>query len=185
LLNPIMHTRKLYEALQASGVSQMFTIQDMAVPPERAVEFLEYIDRKFGIYPLWLCPLNIQGHDGQSQLLSRPLLDGQALNVGVWGFQLHDLDKVEAANRELEDMVWQVRGRKWLYAYAYYTEEQFWQIFDRQWYESLRQKYGAATLPSVYDKVCRARRYPVDIGRGVLVALSGRRGIRFSKRTGE
>jgi FAD/FMN-containing dehydrogenase len=185
LLNPIMHTRKLYEALQASGVSQMFTIQDMAVPPERAVEFLEYIDRKFGIYPLWLCPLNIQGHDGQSQLLSRPLLDGQALNVGVWGFQSHDLDKVEAANRELEDMVWQVRGRKWLYAYAYYTEEQFWQIFDRQWYESLRQKYGAATLPSVYDKVCRARRYPVDIGRGVLVALSGRRGIRFSKRTGE
>jgi len=181
ILNPLMHTRRMYEALQAGGLSQEFIIQDIAVPPERAVEFLEYVDRKFGMYPLWLCPLNIQGHDERAQLLSRPLLDGQALNVGVWGLFSHDLDKVVEANRELEDKVWQLRGRKWLYSYAYYSEEQFWRMFDRKWYNELREKYQAETLPSVYDKVCRAQRYPVDLWKGALAGLFGGRGIRFTK----
>lgn len=182
LLNPLMHTRRMYEALQASGLSQEFIIQDIAVPPERGVEFLEYVHRELDTYPLWLCPLNIQDQDGRSQLLSRPLLNGQALNVGVWGFYSHDLDKVVEAERRLEDKVWQLRGRKWLYSYAYYPEAEFWRLFDRQWYDRLREKYQAGTLPSVYEKVCRVRRYPVDVWKGAMVALFGGRGIRFTKR---
>jgi delta24-sterol reductase len=178
LLDPLMRTRRMYEALQASGLSQEFIIQDIALPPERAVDFLEYVDWEFGIYPLWLCPIKI---DERTPLLSRPLLNGQALNVGVWGYHSHDLDKVKAANCRLEDKVWELRGRKWLYAYAYYTEAQFWRLFDLQWYKSLRRKYHAEGLLSVYDKVCRSRRYPVDAKRGVKVALLGQKGIRFGR----
>ena len=42
---------------------------------------------------------------------------------------------------------------KWLYAHAYYTEDEFWNIYDRKWYDALRVKYHATSLPSVYDKV--------------------------------
>lgn len=42
---------------------------------------------------------------------------------------------------------------KWLYAQTYYTEAEFWAIYDRAWYDALRVKYHATTLPSVYDKV--------------------------------
>lgn len=42
---------------------------------------------------------------------------------------------------------------KWLYAHTYYTEEEFWDIYDRKWYDDLRVKYHATTLPSVYEKV--------------------------------
>ena len=42
---------------------------------------------------------------------------------------------------------------KWLYAQTYYTEDEFWDIYDRKWYDALRVKYHATTLPSVYDKV--------------------------------
>ena len=42
---------------------------------------------------------------------------------------------------------------KWLYAHTYYTEDEFWDIYDRTWYDALRVKYHATSLPSVYDKV--------------------------------
>ncbi|QSS64536.1 FAD binding domain-containing protein [Histoplasma capsulatum] len=42
---------------------------------------------------------------------------------------------------------------KWLYAHSYYTEDEFWQQFDKEWYDDLRKKYHAQSLPNVYDKV--------------------------------
>jgi hypothetical protein len=42
---------------------------------------------------------------------------------------------------------------KWFYAHTYYGEQEFWNMYDRKWYDGLRQKYNATTLPSVYDKV--------------------------------
>lgn len=42
---------------------------------------------------------------------------------------------------------------KWLYAHAYYQEDEFWEVYDRQWYEGLRRKYKAESLPSVWHKV--------------------------------
>ncbi|MCJ1472524.1 hypothetical protein MMC13_001172 [Lambiella insularis] len=44
-------------------------------------------------------------------------------------------------------------GMKWLYAHAYYTEEEFWSMYDRKWYEALRVKWSATTLLSVYEKI--------------------------------
>lgn len=42
---------------------------------------------------------------------------------------------------------------KCLYAHTYYTEQEFWAIYDRDWYDALRVKYRATALPSVYEKV--------------------------------
>lgn len=44
---------------------------------------------------------------------------------------------------------------KWLYAATYYTEEEFWDVYDRRSYEALRERYGAESLPSVWEKVRR------------------------------
>jgi delta24-sterol reductase len=42
---------------------------------------------------------------------------------------------------------------KRLYADISYTEEEFWSIYDRTWYRELRSRYGAESLPDVYQKV--------------------------------
>lgn len=178
LFDRVMHTRPLYEALQASGVSQEMLIQDIALPPKHAVPFMEWVDRELGIYPLWLCPLKIDDPGGRSPLLSRPLKNGSAINVGVWGPVSRDLDAVVTAERRLEAKVSELSGRKWLYAYAHYTEEEFWQQYDRKWYDALRRKYHAETLATIYDKICRTKRVPVTAKRGAFTALMGRRGIR-------
>ncbi len=181
LLDRVMHTRPMYEALQASGVSQEFLIQDLALPPENAVAFMEWTDKQLGIYPLWLCPLKINDPGGKSPLLSRPLKNGLAVNIGVWGPVSRDLDAVVQANRQLEAKLTSLGGRKWLYAYAYYTEQEFWRLYDRKWYDALRRKYHAETLPTIYDKICRTNKIKITAKRGILTALLGRRGVRIQK----
>jgi delta24-sterol reductase len=56
-------------------------------------------------------------------------------------------------NRAFERKVRGLGGQKWLYAHAYYTEEEFNEIYNREEYDRIREKYHASYLPSVYDKV--------------------------------
>ena len=77
----------------------------------------------------------------------------QLLNIGLWGWGPANPDAFVAKNRALEDKLAQLGGMKWLYAHTYYSREEFWQQYDGPWYEALRAKYHAGTLPSVYDKV--------------------------------
>ncbi|EXU95463.1 FAD/FMN-binding dehydrogenase [Metarhizium robertsii] len=79
----------------------------------------------------------------------RAWLDGA---LGIYPLWLCPLRVVEA-NRALERKVAELGGKKWLYAHAYYTEEEFWAHYDRPAYDALRAKYAASHLPSVYDKV--------------------------------
>ncbi|SLM35786.1 fad-binding protein [Lasallia pustulata] len=148
-LDKYMHTRVMYHALHESGHSQTYIIQDLALPYSTVQNFLEYVDKSFGFYPLWLCPLRPSG-----QISLHPHnANGQYLNVGLWGPGPSSHDAFVRANRQLEDKVRVLSGMKCLYAHTYYTEDEFWNIYDRKWYDALRVKYNATTLPSVYDKV--------------------------------
>ncbi|OAA77164.1 galactose-1-phosphate uridylyltransferase [Akanthomyces lecanii RCEF 1005] len=160
LLDDFSHTRTLYHALHASGVSNQFVVQDLALPYDTAEQFLDFVDDKLGIWPLWLCPLKgtttptfhpVTTKDpdtGHVTALSKPML-----NIGVWGWGPPGYEDFVAKNKCLEAKLDELGGRKWLYAHTYYSEQEFWKIYSQPWYQSLRAKYNAATLPSVYDKV--------------------------------
>ena len=47
----------------------------------------------------------------------------------------------------------ELKGMKWLYAQTYFSEEDFWKDFNKDWYELLRAKYHAESLPTIYEKV--------------------------------
>lgn len=158
-LDDFLHTRMLYKALHASEQSQNYIIQDLALPFSTAAPFIDYTIHSFDIWPLWLCPLRqtriptFHPHSPEPE----PEPDGHALttmlNIGLWGFGPTDHDRFVTKNRELESKVRELGGMKWLYAHTYYTEDEFWQLFDRAWYDRLRRKYHAESLPSVWQKV--------------------------------
>ena len=172
LLDDFMHTRMMYRALHGSGESARFVVQDLALPYRNAEAFVDYTSDKFGIWPLWLCPLKkspaptFHPHTtaapvSKSSTSSPPGTlddDDEMLNIGLWGWGPADPEAFIADNRALEDELVRLGGRKWLYAHTYYSEEEFWRIYDRPWYDALRAKYRAGTLPTVYDKV------RVDVG---------------------
>ena len=158
LLDSYMRTRVMYHALHESGLAQQYIIQDLALPGSNAQEFIEYIDQAFGIYPLWLCPLSKNNKVTMYPRSSAAIGEGGVtkeilLNVGVWGPGPKAGDQFVDANLQLERKVRNLHGIKWLYAHVYYTEKEFWELYDRNWYDALRTKYDATSLPSIYDKV--------------------------------
>jgi len=155
LLDDFMHTRMLYRALHASGESSRFVIQDLALPYSTASSFIDYTVQNFNIWPLWLCPLRRTSPPTFHPFTTMPggREETEMLNIGVWGWGPKDRHEFVAKNRELEERVRQLGGMKWLYAHTYYTEEEFWNVYDQEWYGGLREKYHAGSLPTVYDKV--------------------------------
>jgi FAD/FMN-containing dehydrogenase len=166
LLNPFFKTRQLYVALEASGLAQRYIIQDLAMPAAKTAKFMNWVDRQLDIYPIWLCPL-LTDHD--SPLLSNQLESKSIINVGVWGACPGSYENFVKVNRRLEAKVTELGGKKWFYAHAYYSEDEFWAIYDRPAYDKLRRKYHATNLPSVYDKVRVNAKEPIPV--------SGRRGV--------
>lgn len=151
-----LHTRMLYKILHASGESARYMIQDLTLPYSTAEAFIDYTRHHFGIWPLWLCPLKqapsptLHPHTGE---LNTDLTPQPMLNIGLWGPGPNEHEAFITKNREMECYLKKLGGMKCLYAHTYYTEKEFWEIYDAKWYNSLREKYAATRLPSVYDKV--------------------------------
>jgi len=175
LTDPFMHTRRMYDALQASGLSQECIIQDLAMPAKHAPEFLKFIDGEFGFYPLWLLPILPDRH---SPLLSLNVNAKMAINVGAWALLGKSEDQMAKLNRKLEREVQRLEGKKCLYGHCYYTEKEFWELYDKPQYDRLRAKYKAETLPDVYSKI-RHKPVKVSAKRGLLHVLLGKNGIRI------
>ena len=75
------------------------------------------------------------------------------LNIGLWGFGPRKYQDYITTNRALERKLHDLGGMKWLYSQTYYTEPEFWETYQREWYDVLRQKYHAGHLPNVWQKV--------------------------------
>ncbi|KAI9149515.1 Delta(24)-sterol reductase [Paramyrothecium foliicola] len=157
ILDPLLHTGRMYQAMHKSGLQDFYIVQDVGVPFDKHVEFQGWLDKEFGIYPLWLCPLRVQRDDpdsghGLHSEFCKPNLP-MLMNFGVWGPVPGSRREVVRQNRALEHKVQECGGKKWLYAQAFYTEDEFWAHYDRTSYDALRIKYKASHLPTVYDKV--------------------------------
>ena len=153
LLDPFMHSRTMVHALHRSGLSSRTIIQDYGVPYGTAEEFIRWTDDRTGIWPLWLCPVKSAPQDERSFSQGNNIKDDMLLDVGIWDMGpdgAHDFIKL---NRDFEAKVTELGGMKCLYAHAYYTEPEFWDLYDEKRYSEVRRKYHAESLPSVYDKV--------------------------------
>lgn len=123
----------------ASGHASKYIVQDLLLPRNGVEKFVSFVDQRFGFWPLWLCPLK-RGQDRRVSL--RPKLGGDIyddnktvsfVNVGVWGPGSTNFSKFVEENRELEQKVRRLGGIKWLYAQAYYTQEEWNEIYDMEW----------------------------------------------------
>ncbi|KAF3033133.1 hypothetical protein E8E12_001258 [Didymella heteroderae] len=153
LLDPFMYSRTMVHALHRSGIAAQTIIQDFAVPYASASDFVEWTDKRTGIWPLWLCPVKSAPLDERSFSQGNNIKDEILLDVGIWDMGPKNSHEFIKLNRDFEQKVTQLGGMKCLYAHAYYTEQEFWDIYDREKYMELRKMYHAESLPSVYDKV--------------------------------
>ena len=168
LVDPLLHTRKLYQALHDSGASQQYVVQDLALPVNKTVEFLNYIDTHFKTYPLWICPLLL----GKKWTMVRKGSPDFAINIGVWdNHPFYNYNEFVTANRQIESKLNDIGGQKWFYAHSYYTENEFWNVYNKSTYNALRKEYHAENLPTIYEKIRTKGRKKVQIKRASIRTL--------------
>lgn len=149
LFHPFNNTSVAYDSgIHGGNFSSKYIIQDIITRKEDTQELLEWSDENLDIYPLWLLPLKPEEN---SELAPSYLDTDLAINVGIWGRPQTEEDP-EKLKEELEQKQMELGARKTLYAQQFYSEDEFWQIYDREQYRQMREKYGAKeAFPSVYE----------------------------------
>ncbi|KAG8170234.1 hypothetical protein KVR01_000979 [Diaporthe batatas] len=160
LLDSFMHTRSLFNMLHETDTMIYAVIQDLCIPAKKLDFFVAFTMISVKIWPLWLCPMRPNAGRGTFQLscstdeVKDDLKDDLWINVGLWGrAPSQNIQEIVKINRMLEGVVRGIGGYKWLYAQTFYTEEEFWGIYGKKDYDSLRAKYNASHLPDAYEKV--------------------------------
>jgi Delta24-sterol reductase len=177
-LNPILHTRKLYQALQESGASQQHIVQDLVLPEKSATAFLRFVDAQLAVYPLWICPML---PDRRSSFQLNNINAPSLINVGVWGPNIPDYDQFVRLNRLVEEKTLSMGGKKWSYAHSYFTKKEFWSMYAKPAYLALRKKYHAEHLPDLYSKLTVNERYPINHRKGALKTIFGLARLRIKQ----
>jgi FAD/FMN-containing dehydrogenase len=128
-------------------------IQDVQVTMDQAPAFLEFLHDKIGILPIWICPTKVL--DPKAHFAFYPL-DSQDLhiNFGFWSTVRTQFDPKDGHyNRLIERELIKAHGYKGLYSDAFYTPDEFWQIYDHTTYQELKATYDPESkLKDLYQK---------------------------------
>ncbi|MFO1292884.1 MAG: FAD-binding oxidoreductase [Rubrivivax sp.] len=132
-------------------------IQDVQIPLARAAEFLDFLARAIGIWPVWLCPIRPAPAAGPYWPLFALPAGVPFVNFGFWDV-IADRERRAPGhyNRLVEAQVAALGGRKSLYSECWHTREEFWAQHDEAAYRELKRAYDpAGALGDLYAKVTR------------------------------
>jgi FAD/FMN-containing dehydrogenase len=133
-------------------------VQDVEVPITRAAEFLDFFLREIPISPIWICPLRLRE---RTQAWPLYALDPEQVyvNFGFWSSVPLSAGQPDGThNRLIERTVDALGGRKSLYSTSFYTEDDFWRLYNGPAFAALKQSYDPqGRLLNLYAK-CVGRR---------------------------
>jgi FAD/FMN-containing dehydrogenase len=133
-------------------------IQDVEVPVDRLAEFIEFLDERTGIQPVWICPLRQRDPHAVWDLY--PLEPSTLyVNVGFWSTAVLPAGERDGFhNRAIEEKVRELGGRKSLYSTAFYPEDEFWATYGGEAYALLKKTYDPqGRLLDLYAKTVQRR----------------------------
>jgi FAD/FMN-containing dehydrogenase len=130
-------------------------VQDIEVPIERTPEFLEWFLDTVPITPIWLCPLRLRDQDGWPLYPIQP--ERTYVNVGFWSSVPVGATE-DATNQSIEAKVTALDGHKTLYSTAYYTREEFDELYGGEIYSRVKKTYDPdSRLLDLYAKAVQRR----------------------------
>ncbi|WP_197375195.1 FAD-binding oxidoreductase [Mycolicibacterium baixiangningiae] len=130
-------------------------VQDIEVPIGRTAEFLAWFLENVPIEPIWLCPLRLRDSDSWPLYPIRP--QHTYVNVGFWS-SVPVGPEEGYTNRLIERKVSELDGHKSLYSDAYYSEEEFDELYGGETYKTVKKAYDPdSRLLDLYAKAVQRR----------------------------
>lgn len=153
LMHFLHRHRNLERLLIGSRGKQESVIQDVLIPIGEADKFLAFLQKDILIKPIWICPMQLTA---MGQLYSFCPLgrDTLYMDFGFWG-SVESVYPPGHFNRMIEKKAVELGGLKSLYSSSFYSEDEFWSIYNAELYKSLKAKYDPnQRLSSLYAKCC-------------------------------
>ena len=134
-------------------------VQDVEVPIGRTAEFLDWFLDNVPIEPIWLCPLRLR--DSGNSVGGWPLypLSPHAgyVNIGFWSSVPAGPDEGHT-NKMIERKVSELHGHKSLYSDAYYSPEEFDELYGGEIYKTVKKTYDPdSRFLDLYAKAVQRR----------------------------
>ncbi len=130
---------------------------DTFIPFSRVTPFLDWYRREVGFFPLWCVPYKpSHRYEWIDDAYLKGADDELFLDLAIYGLPKNpDKDYY----RLLEDELTAVGAIKTLISTNYYSEADFWKIWNRKNYESVKRRTDPDNLfRDLYSKMCRAAR---------------------------
>ncbi|MGE2715730.1 FAD-binding oxidoreductase [Mycolicibacterium litorale] len=130
-------------------------VQDIEVPIGRTAEFLTWFLDNVPIEPIWLCPLRLRNDDSWPLYPIRP--HHTYVNVGFWSSVPVGPEEGHT-NRLIERKVSELDGHKSLYSDAYYSQDEFDELYGGETYKTVKKAYDPdSRLLDLYAKAVQRR----------------------------
>jgi hypothetical protein len=166
LTGSMFTTKNLFQLLKRAPeavVAKRMVIQDCYIPTESTKRFLIWVCDNIPLTtPIWLCPVKSNNNQPFTPSYSSRMLNEDPssatfhpmmINCGIYGRVSDGRGVIHT--QQLEAMCQAEGGRKMLYAQNHYSENEFWDVFDHNTYERVRENHSAAeAFPSLYEKTC-------------------------------
>lgn len=128
-------------------------VQDIEVPIERTVEFLQWFLDNVPIEPIWLCPLRLRGDRDWPLYPIGP--HRTYVNVGFWSSVPVGPEEGHT-NKLIERRVSELDGHKSLYSDAFYSPEEFDSLYGGEIYKTVKKTYDPdSRFLDLYAKAVR------------------------------
>lgn len=126
---------------------------DLFIPSRRATEFYGWYLSRVRYFPLWVVPYRIEEpYPWIDRRYAKGFDDQLFLDLAVYG--MPNVDPHVDMSKELEDKTHQLGGIKTLISRNHYSEERFWEIYDREHYAKAKARLDPHGLfPDVYSKL--------------------------------
>jgi FAD/FMN-containing dehydrogenase len=128
---------------------------DTFLPFSRLKEFLEWYAVDFGHFPLWCVPYRrVHDYEWLTDDFWKGTQDQLLIDIAIYGMEQRGDTNYY---RLMEEKLKELNGVKTLISYNYYSEEEFWQIFNRSNFEAVKAKTDPNNIfRTLYEKTCRA-----------------------------
>jgi FAD/FMN-containing dehydrogenase len=130
-------------------------VQDVEVPIGRTAEFVDWFLENVPIEPIWLCPLRLRDDAGWPLY---PIAGHHTyVNIGFWSSVPAGAEEGET-NRLIEEKVSELDGHKSLYSDAYYSPDEFNELYGGETYKTVKKTYDPdSRLLDLYAKAVQRR----------------------------
>jgi FAD/FMN-containing dehydrogenase len=137
------------------GLQRESVIADVDIPIEHAAAFCDFLLQEVGVLPVWVCPVTPRSR----RFTLFPMPRRRYVNFGFWDVvRTRERRPDGYLNRRIEARVHALGGLKSLYSSSFFTEEEFWSMFDRDAYATLKARYDPdGHFEGLYEKCVLGR----------------------------